>query len=399
MEASKTKQELPLCQRLGFPFSCLETISEHLHHRTGENQLKKKSFINWSLCCLINIIYICLGYCVNAAQAMQGCKHTQFTKHPYHTCFGLINTTCGISGLSMNMGSQGRKVGPILPPAEGARTELMPASRHGRAGNHHPDLASPGDVGAADLPERAGQGPASPALLGTRPWGLKIEQIHDSDTALGTIPSQKDKGLGLLARVRRVLFCAHTCTLTPPHAQWWESALQSNPGDKARLLLHPHHLGRQLGPPKCFQWPLSRCTASAQGRMGSSSTQHEWDECGCNRKGESRDSKTPTHCSERAGPLQPSETPKAALWSSVRPSTLSPPRHEMGMVGSCSSLQQWPVKAWAAFTQPRVMLWLLPFSKDRGTLPAYHHPNHTTTKNTPRALASLEESPLAASDG
>ena len=47
-----------LCERLQFSFSCLEIISEHLQHYTGENQLKKKSFITWSLCCLVNIICI-----------------------------------------------------------------------------------------------------------------------------------------------------------------------------------------------------------------------------------------------------------------------------------------------------------------------------------------------------
>ena len=44
----------------------------------------------------------------------------------------------------------------------------------------------------------------------------------------------------------------------------------------------------------------------------------------------------PTHCSDRASPRQPSETPQAALRSSARPSTVSPPRHDTGMVGSCS---------------------------------------------------------------
>lgn len=71
-----------------------------------------------------------------------------------------------------------------------------------------PDPASPGDMGPVDLPERAGQGSASSALLGTRLWGLKIEQVHDSDMAMGTISSQKDEDLGILGRARTVLLCS-----------------------------------------------------------------------------------------------------------------------------------------------------------------------------------------------
>ena len=109
-----------------------------------------------------------------------------------------------------------------------------------------------------------------------------------------------------------------------------DSALQSKSGGKAWLLLHLHQLGRRLGPLSHLQWPLKRCSASAEGRrgvclhtalVGRVLGQHEL---------------RPTHCSERASPRQPSQTPQAALRSSVRPSTVSPPHHDMGMVGSCS---------------------------------------------------------------
>ena len=136
------------------------------------------------------------------------------------------------------------------------------------------------------LPERAQQGLASSALVATRLWGFNIEQVHDSDMAKGTIPSQKDEGLCLLGRARRVLLpplqqllmgmeaqmFVHICT--PPHAQRWDSALHSNSGGKAQLLLHLQPLGRRLAPLSHIPWPMNWSTASAQSSRKSSSTQH-----------------------------------------------------------------------------------------------------------------------------
>lgn len=135
----------------------------------------------------------------------------------------------------------------------------MPASWHGRTCDHHPDLTSPGDMGPEDLPERAGQGPASPALLVTRPWRLKIEQVHDSDLAMVTIPSQKDEGLGLLGRARRVLLCSSRAGGPSPHT--------------AAQIVQPHetHPGRwrlwrdpPSQPPTGELGLVSRCRARGQ---------------------------------------------------------------------------------------------------------------------------------------
>lgn len=111
------------------------------------------------------------------------------------------------SDVSSKSGATGVLLSGSKPRAEDSAWERreIRALQHERLCGVACDLAASfGDLGAADVPEQAGQGLASPALLGTRLWGLKTAHGRDSEMEMGTIPSE-GRAPGSPGRVRRVL--------------------------------------------------------------------------------------------------------------------------------------------------------------------------------------------------